>query len=913
VDAFVHLTNPQEIYEAITKEFFPKTSTSLPEPKAGRLINMGISPKRLQLLYQEHPRRAMRHILPDAQPAVFPSTESLTSHFTKPRPTFSYSPDPSLFTPFEFSICSPFSPEEILSYLKSRPNSSPGHEGITYSQWRNVHPAVLCHLFDAILDARAIPDNWRGYRTVLIPKPGKDDYADVNAWRPIALLPTTYKIFTGILTRRLMTWTQKHLSPAQKALLHSEGTIEHAFTIQTVVDDSDRFQRPLCMVWLDLADAFGSVPHDALFDHLHFLGLDLESVNLLRLLYSDYSSYYTAGSTVTKAILGARGVRQGCPLSMSLFCLFIEILIRAVTPLLDGYQTSGGVSIKCLAYADDLCLVSSDPAVLQAALNKIGSIANTIGMSFRPSKCHSLLFCCQTLSPLTINGGRIGLSSDTSGVRYLGVPCGLRVKQSPEGLFNDIVSDLDKIVNSSLLPAQKLDAYKTFLLSRLFFHFRTRNIDRVLISSAFNRNGGRPDGHGLNELVIQRVRAILNLPSSSSTHYLHTSIPLGGCGVPNLTQEYAALTLVQAFRLLNSNDPAVRNLAFNDLRRSVSSRFPKDHTVTEEDMTKYLNTDPTDTASQKTVFSPWCRFRWAVQKLQILNVSFHIPKGCSQVSLSFLVNNIDTPTKFGPGANKIITKMLHRSLAAYHQLSLSRLRMAGQVPLVAAESKFSSRFLFSEHVNTFDWKFAHKARLQILPTLSHMSRWGNNNYTATCRRCADGDETQLHIFNLCPANMSLVTKRHNELLGHLVDFAKRLLDQRWEFFVDTQYPGSGSTERVDLILKHPQRKVIEMVDIKSPFENRDCFERVRSANETKYSSLRNTIAAMHPDYSVRLSTFSVASLGSWDPCNEPLLQRLGFAWRDIKTIARTCTLSALSSSRKIWNAHTDGFQAERAR
>lgn len=80
---------------------------------------------------------------------------------------------------------------------------------------------------------------------------------------------------------------------------------------------------------LDLVEAFPSVPHSLVWLTVETFGLHGRTISLLQALYRDTNSIYNLSGIETGYIpQGDRGIKQGCPLSMSLFCLALEFAIR---------------------------------------------------------------------------------------------------------------------------------------------------------------------------------------------------------------------------------------------------------------------------------------------------------------------------------------------------------------------------------------------------------------------------------------------------------------------------------------------------------------------------------------------------------------------------------------------------------
>lgn len=66
--------------------------------------------------------------------------------------------------------------------------------------WEVVHKHII-ELFQAITVQGFIPTRWKIARTIMLAKPGKSDYTQPGAYRPIALLNTIAKLYEKTLAR----------------------------------------------------------------------------------------------------------------------------------------------------------------------------------------------------------------------------------------------------------------------------------------------------------------------------------------------------------------------------------------------------------------------------------------------------------------------------------------------------------------------------------------------------------------------------------------------------------------------------------------------------------------------------------------------------------------------------------------
>jgi hypothetical protein len=68
----------------------------------------------------------------------------------------------------------------------------------------------LLHIFQAIFALRTYYEPWKEFITVILRKQGKPNYEVPKAYRPIALLCTTAKVLTAIVTEDMSQLVEKH-------------------------------------------------------------------------------------------------------------------------------------------------------------------------------------------------------------------------------------------------------------------------------------------------------------------------------------------------------------------------------------------------------------------------------------------------------------------------------------------------------------------------------------------------------------------------------------------------------------------------------------------------------------------------------------------------------------------------------
>lgn len=109
-------------------------------------------------------------------------------------------------------------------------------------------------------------------------------------------------------------------------------------------------------------------------------------MNLLKMMYKNASSRILVNGYLSESFQIDRSVRQGCPMSMILFSLYLEPLIRTLYKNMNGILI-GNKFFKVFGYADDLTLVIRNEQEIDLILNLINEFSQfaKIKMNFRKS------------------------------------------------------------------------------------------------------------------------------------------------------------------------------------------------------------------------------------------------------------------------------------------------------------------------------------------------------------------------------------------------------------------------------------------------------------------------------------------------------------------------------------------------
>lgn len=864
----------------------------------------------LRMEYESHPKSVIRRILPSTNPSSLPTREDIEKHF-------SYLPPPPLSDDFNVDLPfledtftdKPITADEIDTAFKtSSSSSSPGSDGLLYSDWTAIDPHrnFLTEVFNYILKTKNIPIQWQSFKTSLLLKPLKEDFSHlVSSWRPIAIMDTVYRIFATVMNSRLLAWVVAGnlISREQKALLFSDGCAEHNAILLSVKERFclDKTSSHIC--WLDLTEAFPSVPYDLIWYTLKGMGCAPSTITLIKEMYYDVSTVYNCCGVVTNKVKLFRGVKQGCPLSMTLFCLSIDFLLKSCRDIPNLLSISG-LGLSVLAYADDLVVIGSSAENLKIMLDRIGTLAGHVHLKFNGPKCG--YYCVDPDAPATvmdINGEVIPTIEGENTYKYLGVPFGAPKRQNIEVILNKIVFDFEIIAKSDLHPSQKLDAFCTFLHSRLPFHLRNRVIDSMSLTSPRRRQGAERDpDFGFDDRVRKTVKQICEAQffRGFNNEFIYTSKSLGGLGIMPAAVDYYIQSIVGAYRFFVSNDLPFRAFIVEQLALVAKKRFAN---FMLNDISKALEW-LSDTASVD-MHGPgtwWTKVRNACRMLRKDGIDCIFFMNETGVCLKVIVKENSTYIFDSTINNKSrLCSVLHDAVGLHHFMKWSSMTSQGIIAKCLTQSIRSHMVLRGYTLSSNIWLFAIKARNNNLPLMYRSFRLKKGMNTM-CRRCNTFVETAAHVLNHCPANMYQATRKHNSVLDLAGDLLRKM---GHDVDLDKCPSGINTSLRPDIVIRDYKAKQTYILDIKVSYDDPKNFDRNRTDNNTKYQPLADEVAA-HLRHNVYLNVINVGCLGSWDPINDEALKRVGLSNKEISRFATALTACALKQSYYIFLSHVTG-------
>jgi hypothetical protein len=113
--------------------------------------------------------------------------------------------------------------------------------------------------------------------------------------------------------------------------------------------------------------------------------IDIYDNNRIRIKFNSGISEYTPIN---------RGIRQGCPLSPTLFNIYLnEIQETWESEEIKGIQLSRNKCLNTLLFADDQVIISHSEDKSQKSTHKFNKLINTYGLKISTEKTKTMAFC----------------------------------------------------------------------------------------------------------------------------------------------------------------------------------------------------------------------------------------------------------------------------------------------------------------------------------------------------------------------------------------------------------------------------------------------------------------------------------------------------------------------------------------
>ena len=803
----------------------------------------------------------------------------------------------------EFNKKPPTLKEFSALLRKTRSKSAPGPNGVPYKVYKKC-PGVAKELWSYLRDLwkkNVIPDSWRKAEGVFIPK--EDGATVVSKFRTINLCNVEGKLQLGLLAGKITQFTVGNgyidTSIQKGGVPGIAGCLEHTAILSQLMRDAKKDGKDLVSTWLDIKNAYGSIPHKLISIALKRAHIPEEVQELINSYYSDVSIRFTTEEFTTEFLKLQKGIITGCTLSVILFALTMTMLVLSAHKETKGPTTSSGQLQKTTRlFMDDISTTTETKVQSSHLLNALSEKLSWGRLEVKPEKCRCLVIKKGALSQDTVKiQGQSIMSVKEKPVKYLGklYNFSLNDREQVETTIDGVRKGLKKI-NSNKLPGR----YKAWIMEHMLL---PRTMWPLMIY-AFPATKVEK----IQQLFTASVKKWLGIPKSLSTDAFYSTSMKLQLPYSSVVEEVKAAKTRILYTYQQSSDECIRNANINvdaGSKWSIRKEIPE-----------------------------------AESRLRLQEIAGIANIGREGIGMSHrqYFSKSSGKEKRGLIVQQVRIKEEEIRRARIAGLSKQAASTRWQVP----ERKLGHREIIS--TSEASLKFLIKSVYDLLPTPANKCVWFRTE-EFKCQLCG-GSGTLNHILSACPVALQQgrFRYRHDEVLKeiskHIDEKRKQMNSSPWkkkkkkkieflktgergkqsnpastppESYFDTARDWSMRVDvgrklvipvhimetslRPDIIIISERSKQLGIIELTVPSEAR--VEVSHQMKLMKYTPIEET--ATRRGWKVRSWAVEVGCRGFAASSLSTCLKELGFTGSKRRSIMKSAGLEAERASQKIWS------------
>ena len=674
------------------------------------------------------------------------------------------------------------------------------------------------------------------------------------------------------------------------------GCLENTAILTQMIREAKRMKKNLVVTWLDIANAYGSMPHELVDRSLEATHVPEKIREWVKEYYSGVFLRFSTKQFTTAWMQLEKGIVTGCTLSVILFALSMTWLLRTAKEETKGPQMeSGEVQSNARLYMDDI--QTSTETLVQTAylLERLGGILNAARLVVKAVKSRILIIYKGEVrkQDVRMNGELITSLTDKP-VKYLGKWYNESLKETQqieevEKLLRKYLQRIDK----SLLPGKfKVWVSQNVLMPILMWPLSIYEVTMTQVEKC-------------EKLITKNIKAWLGIPKSLSTAALYGRSTKLQLPVKSLSEEVKVVKARNKVTLEDSKDEKIRGAG---IEVNIGRKWKADTEV--EDA------------------------RSALRMQEIAGIGCRGREGIGLTPRRYY-------SKVGKKERrKMVVGKVREKEEQKRQVKLTGLAKQGRSSTWEVEERRLTEKQLWEMEGT-RLKFLVKSVYDLLPTPQNKNVWYKTEENV-CTICGDMG-TLKHILSSCKVSLSQgrYTFRHNKVLRVLAEVIEKARvrsnntkemkktaimfikagqkgtvtrrstrsyfdgSQDWKMVVDLDRQLKVpehiviTSRKPDIVVYSNRKKQVLMIELTVPYE-----DRIGEANElkrSKYEELRQD--CIMKGWNCQVWPVEVGARGFVGRSVGALLKELGVTGAERKKSIQELSAAAEEGSRILWSSH----------
>ncbi len=170
------------------------------------------------------------------------------------------------------------------------------------------------------------------------------------------------------------------------------GCLEHTGVLSQLIQEAKEKKGSLTVVWLDFANAYGSIPHNLIQVALDYYHIPYNIQGMITSYLRGIKLRFQSAKFTTKWQPVEKGIVTGCTISPILFIMGMNLIISAASTKSRGPKTAAGCQQPVIrAFRDDLTVITPTNVQARWVLAELDRMATWAKMVFKPKKSRSLV------------------------------------------------------------------------------------------------------------------------------------------------------------------------------------------------------------------------------------------------------------------------------------------------------------------------------------------------------------------------------------------------------------------------------------------------------------------------------------------------------------------------------------------
>ena len=445
---------------------------------------------------------------------------------------------------------------KVLSTFSN--DKTPGNDGLTIEFYKFFWSEIATFLVDSLNYAffhGELSSSQKQAVITLIEKKDKDKRWIKN-WRPISLVNVDVKIGSKAIGKRLKNVLPNIIHYDQNAFVKARTIFDAVRTISDVMEFTKMPDYQGIMSAIDFEKAFDSLNRNFLLKSLEFFGFGESFLGWIKTFYKNISSCVINNGFSTPSFNLKQGVRQGDPLSPSLFIIVLELLAVSIrnNDQIKGIAVDGS-EIKLVIFTDDMTSFVRDKLSYHTLFDTIDLFGTYSGLKVNHDKTEILL-----LGNMDVSCSELGVDEISQVIKILGVYFtfnhSLFYKLNFESIEKSLRGLLKGWSRRGLTLLGKIQVIKSFVIPKILYRV-------ALISN--------------KKEFIKKINTLLySFVWKGKDKVKHTAlinpIDKGGLKMPNIESMISAQRIICIKRYL-STDPAGWKIFLDFYLKKVRGKF----------------------------------------------------------------------------------------------------------------------------------------------------------------------------------------------------------------------------------------------------------------------------------------------------------------------------------------------------